>query len=66
MDIETSSAIKLLFPNPSLALVYYEAIANALDAGATEIDIEISIQAFTASETLKVKIRSYVGNANRC
>ncbi|MGY4816972.1 ATP-binding protein [Pseudomonas chlororaphis subsp. piscium] len=56
MDIETSSAIKLFFPNPSLALVYYEAIANALDAGATEIDIEISIQAFTASETLNVKI----------
>lgn len=56
MDIETSSAIKLFFPNPSLALVYYEAIANALDAGANEIDIEISIQAFTASETLNVKI----------
>lgn len=56
MDIETSSAIKLFFPNPSLALVYYEAIANALDAGATEIKVEISIQAFTASETLNVKI----------
>ncbi|WP_176315889.1 ATP-binding protein [Burkholderia vietnamiensis] len=56
MDIETSSAIKLFFPNPSLALVYYEAIANALDAGATEIDIEISIQAFSASETLNVRI----------
>lgn len=56
MDIETSSAIKLFFPNPSLALVYYEAIANALDVGATEIDIEISISAFTSSETLNVKI----------
>lgn len=56
MDIETSSAIRLFFPNPSLVLVYYEAIANALDAGATEVDIEISIQAFTASETLNVTI----------
>lgn len=56
MDIETSSAIKLFFPNPSLALVYYEAIANSLDAGATEIDIGISIQAFTASETLNITI----------
>ncbi|MGM3388704.1 ATP-binding protein [Stutzerimonas stutzeri] len=56
MDIETSSAIKLFFPNPSLALVYYEAIANALDAGATQIHIEISTQAFTASETLNIKI----------
>lgn len=56
MDIETASAIKLFFPNPSLALVYYEAIANALDAGATEIAIDISIQAFTTSETLNVKV----------
>ncbi|MFZ6767100.1 ATP-binding protein [Undibacterium sp. Di26W] len=57
MDIETSSAIKLFFPNPSLALVYFEAIANALDAGATEIEIIVSIQAFTASETLNITIK---------
>lgn len=56
MDIETSSAIKLFFPNPSLALVYYEAIANSLDANATNISIDISIQSFTASDTLSVKI----------
>ncbi|KVG79839.1 histidine kinase [Burkholderia ubonensis] len=56
MDIETSSAIKLFFPNPSLALIYYEAIANALDAGATNIEISISIQSFSASETLNVKV----------
>lgn len=55
MDIETSSAIKLFFPNPSLALVYYEAIANALDANATEIDISISINSFSASETLNIE-----------
>ena len=56
MDIETSNAIRLFFPNPSLALVYFEAIANALDAGATKIDISISIPAFTSSESLNVKI----------
>lgn len=56
MDIETSSAIKLFFPNPSLALVYYEAISNALDAKATEIKIDISIQSYSASETLNIKI----------
>jgi hypothetical protein len=56
MDIETSSAIKLFFPNPSLALIYYEAIANALDAGATNINISIAIQSFSASETLNVKV----------
>lgn len=56
MDIETSNAIKLFFPNPSLALVYFEAIANALDAGATNIDISILIPAFTSSESLNVTI----------
>lgn len=56
MDIETSSVIRLFFPNPSLALVYFEAIANALDSGAVDIEISISIQSFTASETLNVKI----------
>lgn len=56
MDIETSSAIRLFFPNPSLALVYYEAIANALDAGATNIAIHISIEAFTQPESLNISI----------
>lgn len=56
MDIETSSAIKLFFPNPSLVLVYFEALANALDAGATEITIDISIQSFTAPETLNITV----------
>lgn len=37
MQIETSKAIELFFPNPSLMSVYFEALANALDAGATEI-----------------------------
>jgi hypothetical protein len=56
MDIETSSAIKLFFPNPSLTLVYFEAIANALDTGATDISITTSIDGFTSPETLKILI----------
>lgn len=56
MDIETSSAIKLFFPNPSLSLVYFEAIANALDADATSILIEIDIQAFDSPKSLQLKI----------
>lgn len=56
MDIETSSAIKLFFPNPSLSLVYFEAVANALDSEATDIQILISIQSFTASESLNITI----------
>jgi hypothetical protein len=56
MDIETSNAIKLFFPNPSLVQVFFEAVANALDSDASEITIKIEIQGFTAPETLKISI----------
>lgn len=56
MDIETSNAIRLFFPNPSLSLVFFEAIANAFDANATEIKIDINLTSFDASESLKVTI----------
>jgi len=54
MDIETAGAIRLFFPNPSLALVYFEALANALDAGATDVSIDIDVQAFDKPDTLKI------------
>ena len=56
MDIETAGAIKLFFPNPSLTLVYCEAIANALDAGATEVSINIDVQAYDKPDTLKITV----------
>lgn len=56
MDIETSGAIRLFFPNPSLTLVYFEALANALDAGATDISINIDVQAFDKPDTLKITV----------
>ena len=46
MEIDTSSAVKLFFPNPSLMLVYFEAIANAFDAGAKNIEINIRLTGF--------------------
>ncbi|MFC6477480.1 ATP-binding protein [Pseudomonas asuensis] len=56
MDIETSGAIRLFFPNPSLTLVYFEAVANALDAGATDVSINIDVQAFDKPDTLKITV----------
>lgn len=56
MDIETSNAIKLFFPNPSLVQVFFEAVANALDAGASDIVIAIKIRGFTAPDTLQISI----------
>lgn len=56
MDIETENAIKLFFPSPSLHQVFFEAVANSFDAGATEILIKVEIDAFPASDTLKVVV----------
>ena len=56
MRINISKAVKQFFPNPSLDMVYYEAIANCLDAGATEIKVEIYIKSFDHPETLKIII----------
>jgi len=56
MDIETSGAIRLFFPNPSLTLVYFEALANALDAGATDVSIGIDVQAFDKPDTLTITV----------
>jgi hypothetical protein len=36
--------------------VFFEALANSLDAGATEISIKVEIEEFPASETLKIFI----------
>lgn len=57
MEIETSGAVQLFFPSPSLSLVYFEAIANSLDAGATKISVELDLFSFDKPDTLKVTIR---------
>jgi len=56
MEIDTSSAVKLFFPNPSLMLVYFEAIANAFDAGAKNIEINIGLTGFDKPDSLEVTI----------
>ncbi len=43
MKINLKQAVRYFFNNPSLELVYVEAVANSIDAGATKIDIEIEI-----------------------
>lgn len=56
MKVNTKQAIKLFFQNPSLEMVFKEAIANSLDANATNIDIHIFVDSFEKQETLKVEI----------
>lgn len=56
MKVKLSQAVKMFFGSSSLEMVYFEAIANALDANATEIDIKISAKAFNQPETLQIEI----------
>ncbi|MDR2382883.1 MAG: ATP-binding protein [Prevotellaceae bacterium] len=57
MRVKLNKAVKMFFGNSSLEMVYFEAIANALDAGATKIDIAISIQDYSLPETLVLTIK---------
>jgi hypothetical protein len=56
MRVKLSKAVKMFFGNSSLEMVYFEAIANALDAGATEIGITVSAQDYSQPETLTIEI----------
>lgn len=56
MKVKLSQAVKMFFGNSSLEMVYFEAIANALDANATEIEIKIFTQALNQPETLQFEI----------
>lgn len=57
MKINIKQAVKYFFANPSLELVYMEAISNSIDAGATEIDINVSIKEFSKPDSLKIEIK---------
>lgn len=57
MKINIKQAIRIFFQNPSLEMVFIEAIANSLDAGATQIDVNIAIEALDKPETLKLEIK---------
>lgn len=56
MEVKLSQAVKMFFGNSSLEMVYFEAIANSLDADATDINIDISAKAYNKPETLEIKI----------
>lgn len=57
MNIPAKLAIKHFFPATAFELVYSEAVANAFDAGATEIVINIDLEAFSKPDTLRLSIR---------
>jgi hypothetical protein len=56
MKIVSKNAANLFFPTTSLEFVYYEAIANSIDAGASRISIDIEINSFAEEDTLRITI----------
>ena len=51
MNIGINEAIEHFFSNPSFELIYLEAVANALDAGARKINIYISLESYKHPNT---------------
>jgi hypothetical protein len=56
MRVKLNKAVKLFFGNSSLEMVYFEAVANSLDAGANKISINISATDFSKTDTLIIEI----------
>ena len=56
MNVNLSNAVRMFYGKSSYEMVYMEAIANALDAMATEINVEISAQSKKIADTLQVVI----------
>ncbi len=43
MDVNVKRAVKMFFSKSSFEMIYFEAFANAIDAGATEFNIHVSL-----------------------
>ena len=56
MKINSKKAISHFFPNPCFEQIYFEAVANAIYAGASEISILIAIKGFDQADTLSLTI----------
>ncbi len=56
MKVKLGQAVKMFFGSSSLEMVYFEAISNALDAEATDIIVNISIEAINRPDTLEITI----------
>jgi Histidine kinase-, DNA gyrase B-, and HSP90-like ATPase len=56
MKINLINAVKHFHPQPSFEQIYFEAIANAIDAGATKIGVSIAMDAFDQAGTLRLSV----------
>lgn len=57
MEVNIKQAIKALFNKPSFDMVFEEAVANSLDAGALNISISIILESRENLQNLEVQIK---------
>lgn len=57
MQIETRYALKLFFSSPTFEQVYFEAVANAIDAGANTIRVEIKTNGQAHEPEIEISVR---------
>jgi Histidine kinase-, DNA gyrase B-, and HSP90-like ATPase len=56
MEIDTKYAVKLFFSSPAFNQIYFEAVANAFDASASEVSIHISTDGKISPDYLEITI----------
>ena len=56
MEVNISKAVKMFFSNSSFEMIYDEAVANALDAEATDISIRIELPDYEHLQNLTLEI----------
>ena len=56
MEVNVKQAQKMFFSKSSFEMIYFEAFANALDAGATTFNINIELSAKEQIQNLSITI----------
>ena len=56
MEVNVKQAIKLFFSKSSFEMIFLEAFANALDAGATKFEIDIELPDFSQLQNLRIRL----------
>ena len=57
MEVEIPQAIKMFFSSSSFEMIYLEAFANALDAGANKFEISVNLDSYNNLSSLEIEMK---------